>query len=142
MIKDLVVKIAVWIKVINLIQAVLADPKKYPPGLLLADVFAASKICLSVFSSISSTLLVSSTSKSRGEMVDEMVAAVEVIDAFVPVNDPVSTLLLATLVAVKGGPAAGKEVVSGAAAAGAGVGACCGGGGGGRFGACLEMDKN
>ena len=119
-------KIAVWLKVINLIQAVLADPKKYPPGLLLADVFAASKICLSVFSSISSTLLVSSTSKSRGEMVVEMVAAVEVIDAFVSVDDDPSTVLFATaLIAVKGAPAAGKEVVRGAAAAAAGVGACC-----------------
>ena len=117
----LVVKVVWWLEATNLIKATLPDPKKYSPGLLLADVFAASMICLSVFSSISSTLLVSSTSKSRGETVVEMVAAVEAIDAF---DDPASTLLLATLVAaVKGVPAAGEEVVSGAAAAAAGVGA-------------------
>ena len=77
-------------------------------------------------------------------MVVEMVAAVEVIDAFVSVDDDPSTVLFATaLIAVKGAPAAaGKEVVRGAAAAAAGVGTCCGGGGGGRFGACLEMDTN
>ena len=73
-------------------------------------------------------------------MVVEMVATVEV--AFVSAaggvdeDDPVSMLLLATLVAFKG--AAGITVVSGAGA----VGACCGAGGGGRFGACLQMDKN
>ena len=132
----LVVKVVWWLEVTNLIEAI---PKIYSPGLLLADVFAASMICLSVFSSISSTLLVSSTSKSRGETVVEMVAAVEAIDAF---EDPASTLMLATLVAaVKGVPAAGEGFVSGAAAAAAGVGPCCGGGGGGRFAACLQIMK-
>ena len=51
--------------------------------MLLADEFAASMICLSVFSSMSSTLLVSSTSKSRGEMVVGVAVVVEVVDMFV-----------------------------------------------------------
>ena len=54
-----------------------------PPGVLLADEFAASMICLSVFSSMSSTLLVSSTSKSRGEMVVVVAVVEEVVDMFV-----------------------------------------------------------
>ena len=53
-----------------------------PPGVLLADEFAASMICLSVFSSMSSTLLVSSTSKSRGEMVVVVAVVEEVVDMF------------------------------------------------------------
>ena len=55
----------------------------FPPGVLLADEFAASMICLSVFSSMSSTLLVSSTSKSRGDMVVVVAVVVEVVDMFV-----------------------------------------------------------
>ena len=54
-----------------------------PPGVLLAEEFAASMICLSVFSSMSSTLLVSSTSKSRGEMVVVVAVVEEVVDIFV-----------------------------------------------------------
>ena len=54
-----------------------------PPGVLLADEFAASMICLSVFSSMSSTLLVSSTSKSRGDMVVVVAVVEDVVDMFV-----------------------------------------------------------
>ena len=54
-----------------------------PPGVLLADELAASMICLSVFSSMSSTLLVSSTSKSRGDMVVVVAVVEDVVDMFV-----------------------------------------------------------
>ena len=94
---------------------------KYSPGVQVPSVelaaFAASKICLSVFSSISSTLLVSSTSKSRGEMVVDWgkVAAVEAIEAFVLVG---TTLPLGRAIGAPGGKVGDA----------AGIGACGGGG--------------
>ena len=94
---------------------------KYSPGVQVPSVelaaFAASKICLSVFSSISSTLLVSSTSRSSGEMVVDWgkVAAVEAIEAFVLVG---TTLPLGRAIGAPGGKVGDA----------AGIGACGGGG--------------
>ena len=92
------------------------SPGVQVPSVELAA-FAASKICLSVFSSISSTLLVSSTSRSSGEMVVDWgkVAAVEAIEAFVLVG---TTLPLGRAIGAPGGKVGDA----------AGIGACGGGG--------------